>query len=512
MRNVIATMIVLGTIPTMASATTPPDEVVRLEGGLARGTTADGVLSWKGIPFAAPPTGSLRWRPPQPIAAWEGVRDASAYQHDCMQTPFPSDAAPLGTPPAEDCLYLNIWRPISPASNLPVVVWIYGGGFLNGGASPPTYSGANLAKQGVVFVSFNYRVGRFGTFAHPQISRENGGAEALGNYGFMDQLAALEWVRRNIGAFGGNAANVTIIGESAGGMSVHTLVTSPAGAGLFHKAIVMSGGDGGPMGDVDLGSAERIGLEFARTKGIAADDPQALSTLRALPADAVTDGLNMAALFADDGPRNFVSPFVDGKIAVDARQAYAAGKFARVPMMIGATSDDIGGATGMMVSGAHQAAAIISDTGVPVYGYRFSYVAESGRGPQVTGASHASEIPFFLHTEKVKYAEKTTSRDERVGRTVSAYIVNFAKTGDPNRTGLPRWPRYSRKADQIMIFANDGQADAQQDPLRPQLDGGPISSPGPGLAQQLGQPKTSGPHPQRFDDRHLAGERPITLK
>ncbi len=176
------------------------------------------------------------WRAPQPAAAWTGVRDATGYAPDCMQVPFPSDAAPLGTKPAADCLYANVWKPVTAKGKLPVVVWIYGGGFVNGGASPPTYSGADLAKQGVVFVSFNYRVGRFGTFALPQLTRANADGGRLGNYGIMDQIAALQWVQRNAAAFGGDPANVTIIGESAGGMSVHMLNTSPLAKGLFHKA------------------------------------------------------------------------------------------------------------------------------------------------------------------------------------------------------------------------------------------------------------------------------------
>ncbi|HZF46518.1 MAG TPA: carboxylesterase family protein, partial [Sphingomonadaceae bacterium] len=211
---------------------------VSIETGALAGSLADGVESWKGIPFAAPPVGALRWRAPQQPAPWPGVRQASDYGNDCMQVPFPSDAAPLGTPPAEDCLYANVWKPAGAGGNLPVIVWIYGGGFVNGGASPPTYAGANLARQGVVFVSFNYRVGRFGTFAHPALTRANEDDGLLGNYGFLDQIAALRWVQRNVAAFGGDPRNVTIVGESAGGMSVHTLVTSPMARGLFAKAVV----------------------------------------------------------------------------------------------------------------------------------------------------------------------------------------------------------------------------------------------------------------------------------
>ncbi len=201
--------------------------VATIDSGKVEGKVDDGIASWKGIPFAAPPVGSLRWRAPQAVQPWTGVRQATSHAADCMQLPFPSDAAPLGTKPDEDCLYLNVWKPAASQGKLPVLVWIYGGGFVNGGSSPPTYSGAELAKQGVVVISFNYRIGRFGFFALPQLTREAGDKTPLGNYGFMDQIAALQWIKRNAAAFGGDPANVTITGESAGGMSVNALLTSP---------------------------------------------------------------------------------------------------------------------------------------------------------------------------------------------------------------------------------------------------------------------------------------------
>jgi len=440
---------------------------VATEAGQVAGATEDGVESWKGIPFAAPPVGPLRWRAPQPAAKWNGIRQTVTYGNDCMQVPFPSDAAPLGATPAEDCLYLNVWRPAGATGKLPVIFWIYGGGFVNGGASPPTYSGANLARQGVLFVSANYRVGRFGTFAHPQLTAENADGGLLGNYGYMDQLAALQWVRRNIEAFGGDPANVTIVGESAGGMSVHALVTSPLAKGLFAKAVIMSGGDGGAMGGDGLAAIEKIGVDFAQSKGIAPNDPNALTKLRALSAEDVTDGLNMMAMFSQQGPRTFASPFTDGKLAVDAGKAYASGAFKHVPMMIGATSADMGGKTGIMVAGARKAAGAIADKGVPVYEYRFSYVAESVGQP---GAQHATDIPFFFDTTAIKYGDKTTPRDVAMGKTISAYLANFAKTGDPNGSGLPAWPRYTRAADQIMDFSESGRAVAQKDPWGPEID------------------------------------------
>lgn len=446
-------------------------QIVTTEEGKVSGTTADGITSWKGIPFADPPVGPWRWRAPQPAQRWTGVRPATAYGHDCMQLPFPSDAAPLGTTPAEDCLTINVWKPAGAKAKLPVIVWIYGGGFVNGGASPPTYSGAQLARQGVMFVSFNYRLGRFGTFAHPQLTAQDPDKGRLGNYGYMDQLAALRWVQRNIAAFGGDPGNVTIIGESAGGMSVNTMVTSPQSKGLFARAIVMSGGDGQNRGTDGLAGTEKIGVDFAASKGIARDDRIALAKLRALSAEEVTDGLNLAAMFTPaSGVKTFASPYADGVIAVDAASAYRSGAFPKVPIMIGATDNDIGEPTGYMVAGARQLAKAITAAGAPAYHYRFSYVAEAlGKA----GAGHATDIPFFFDTAAIKYGDATTARDRRMARIISAYVVNFAKTGNPNGAGLPRWPRYDGQADQLLDFTAKGEAVAGKDPLGAAIDAAP---------------------------------------
>ncbi|WP_206241143.1 carboxylesterase/lipase family protein [Novosphingobium terrae] len=452
-------------IPCSAMAADTPVSVT-VETGALKGAIADGVASWKGIPFAAPPVGALRWRAPQPAAPWQGERDATAYGHDCMQVPFPSDAAPLGTPPAEDCLYANVWRPAKAGGKLPVMVWIYGGGFVNGGASPPTYSGAELAKKGVLFFSFNYRVGRFGTFAHPALTKAHEDGGLLGNYGTLDQIAALKWVKRNIARFGGDPENVTLIGESAGGMSVNMLLTSPLAQGLFQRAVVMSGGNGQNLTGATLQSVEKIGADFGQSKGVSPDDPQALDKLRALPAETVTDGLNMMALFGP-GPRTFASPFADGTISVEPAKAFAEGHFAKVPVLIGATSADIGGPTGYMASGARQIAGTLAGQGVPLWEYRFSYVANSVGKP---GAGHATDIPFFFDTQAIKYGAATTPRDNGMGKAISAYLVNFARTGTPAAPGLPAWPRYAKSADVLMDFAEDGKPRAQRDPLGSQLE------------------------------------------
>lgn len=456
----------VGPLPASAQRAVPTE--VTIDSGPIRGATEAGVLSWKGVPFAAAPVGPLRWRAPQPVAPWRTVRAATAYAHDCMQLPFPSDAAPLGTQPSEDCLYANVWKPARARGKLPVLVWIYGGGFVNGGASPPTYAGANMARQGVLFVSFNYRLGRFGSFAHPQLTRQDPDGGLLANYGFLDQIAALQWVRRNVAAFGGDPANVTIIGESAGGMSVHAMVTTPLAKGLFAKAIVMSGGSGITPPAATLTAAEQAGVAFATAHGIAANDPNALEKLRGLSGETVIDGLNLASKGGSPaGPKTYTGPVVDGKVAVDLGKAYASGAFARVPVMIGATSNDIGGKTGYMVAGARRAAAVIAGKGVPVYAYRFSYVASSVDQP---GADHATDIPFFLDTAAIKYGAQTTPRDVAMGKTVSAAIVRFAKTGNPNGGTLPVWPRYRAESDMLMDFAADGTAQPKKDPWGVEID------------------------------------------
>jgi para-nitrobenzyl esterase len=441
------------------------DTRVTVADGAIQGTEAEGIIAFKGIPFAAPPVGDLRWRAPQPPKRWAGVLDASQYAHDCMQIPFNGDAAPLGTAPSEDCLYANVWKPAKAAGKLPVLVWIYGGGFLNGGASPPTYAGTELARQGILVFSFNYRLARFGTFAHPQLTKADADKGQLANYGYMDQLAALKWVQANIAAFGGDPKNVTIMGESAGGMSVNTLVTSPLTDGLFSRAVILSGGDGAALAGGDLKSAEAIGATFAAAKGVPADAPDALTKLRALPAGTVMDGLNLMTLFRPQpGPRTFSSPIQDGKLAVDAASAYASGKFHRVPTIIGATSDDIGGKTGTMIAGAYKIAGLTTDRGVPTYYYRFSYVADSARSANGVGAGHATDIPFFFHTEAIKYGDATTQKDRTVGRIASAYLVNFVKTGNPNGAGLPLWPKFSRPGAEMLDLSEQGMATVGKDP------------------------------------------------
>jgi para-nitrobenzyl esterase len=508
-----ATVIAAAAMATAAAAHAAAATTVTIDTGEVEGATQDNIISFKGIPFAQPPVGELRWKAPQAPTKWSGVRKATSYGADCMQVPFPSDAAPLGMQPAEDCLYLNLWRPAAATKKLPVLVWIYGGGFVNGGSSPAVYDGTPFARDGVLFVSFNYRLGRFGFFAHPALSAEQAGGP-LGNYAIMDQVAALKWVRRNIAAFGGDPDNVTICGESAGGMSVHILMTSPAATGLFQKAIVQSGGGrasllrGRPIsGGAD--SAEAIGVTFAKRAGIEGTDAQALKKLRALPADALLNGLNMASMQAASGTTYVGGPVLDDKIMpVEPAKAYAAGKAARVPFMVGANSMDIGfmqgktlddllgqfgpnaakaravyevkntddvrqvafrmGGDQMMGEPARYVARELAKRGQPVYEYRFSYVAESLR-KQWPGAMHATDIPFAFDTVAARYGKDLTAPDSDAARTMHAYWVAFAATGKPEVAGKPAWPAYDAKADTIMDFTNHGPVVAP-DPWRARLD------------------------------------------
>jgi len=443
---------------------------VKIDTGKLSGVTTDGVTAYKGIPYAAPPVGDLRWRAPQPVAHWSGIRSAANYGHDCKQLPFPSDAAPLGTASDEDCLVINVWLPEHPASkHLPVMVWIYGGGFVNGGSSPSVYDGSVFAKNGIAFVSFNYRLGRFGFFAHPALAKENPKGP-LGNYAFMDQIAALQWVQRNIAAFGGDPKTVTVFGESAGGGSVHFLLNSPLTGGLFNRAIIESGGGRGNITHPSptIASSEQIGVAFATSKGIQPDDPNALQKLRALSADDIVNGINMAT--SHQQATIYSGPMIDGIVVVeDPDTSVRNGHQHHVPVIVGANSMDIGFKTGdTMLEPARFVAQTLSAAGQPVWEYRFSYVAQSLQS-RLPGALHATEIPFVFDTVKARYGADLTSTDEHIAQQTNQYWINFAKTGDPNGAGLPQWPAYHAATDELMDFTETGPKPGP-DPLKTKLD------------------------------------------
>lgn len=500
---------------SFASPIAPPD-VVTVDSGQLKGAIVGDLVVFKGVPYAAPPVGDLRWRAPQPVKPWTGVRAADKYGCDCMQATFPYDAAPPKEPRSEDCLLLNVWAPAKGSGKLPVLVWIHGGGFVNGAASPDVYDGSQLAKQGVVVVSMNYRLGRFGFFAHPALTKETPNGP-LGNYAILDQIAALAWIKKNIAAFGGDPSSVTIWGESAGGGSVNTLMVSPLAKGLFHRAIVDSGG-GRPGGFFGMPairgtsasgrpSAEAVGVAFAESAGVKGDDAKALEALRALPADRIVNGLQMG----DMQQQFFSGPMIDGVVIPDDPGAiFAKGGQAKVPYMVGANSFEFGMipggeqiANGILTRFAASRDAIVaaydpkktgdrkelnahllSDVtfveparftarrmtaiGQPVYLYRFSYVAEHQRA-FLPGAPHASELPYVFDTLKVAYGDKVTDADRAAASAASRYWVNFARTGDPNGGGLPKWPVYSPKEDVLMDLAVEGPI-AKPDPIKARLD------------------------------------------
>jgi para-nitrobenzyl esterase len=447
---------------------------IQVEGGTISGKTDSSgqVKIFKGIPFAAPPVGDLRWKAPQPVLPWEGIKACIDNPPAPMQNPpvpffawseeFLIPKAPI----SEDCLYLNIWTAAERANEKrPVMVWIYGGGFNSGGNSVPLYDGTDLAKEGIVVVSLNYRVGMLGYFAHPDLSAESGD-QTSGNYGILDQIAALEWVKKNISAFGGDPDNVTIAGQSAGAFSVNALVVSPKAKGLFHKAIAQSGGmfnrGSGLTGGLE--GAEARGKELLDTLGI-----PSIAELRKIPADS---------LLKFPGRFGLV---VDGKVIRGARQSFEEGTFSDVPLLTGWNADDrvsgnppmspeefradakkrYGGRAGEYLElFPADSPEILAQTqnmmGTLFFGmqnYTWAKMqSEKGQGDAYMyyftrvppgepnyGAFHSAEFSYALHTLR-NWNRPFEQVDYDLEKTMSAYWVNFVKTGNPNGTGLPEWP------------------------------------------------------------------------
>lgn len=480
--------------------------IVQIDSGLIEGAVAGDVLAFKGIPYAAPPVGELRWRPPQPVEPWQAVRPATEFGADCAQAP--GDTEKIQTTPSEDCLFINVWRPahVEPDVKLPVLVWIHGGGFVGGGASIPWYDGSAFARQGIVVVSFNYRLGRLGFFAHPALLAAN--ERPVGNYGYMDQIAALRWVQTNIETFGGDPQHVTLIGQSAGGASVLTHLTSPKSKGLFHQVMVLSGGGRNGIlsrqmtgGTPQRPSADQTDAIFAASLGITGDGPDALTALRALPAETVQGYVNLNRLAAEallgaqiyDGAQ-----MIDGEIVVGhPGDILRNGQTPRAPMLIGTTEVDVPlffppsllepfayfgedadqaraafeapepldqqglmivllriGADMTMHEPARYAARQMTTGGSPVWLYRFTYTAESTR-PESTGQSHAEELPFLFDNLAGRYGDAVTEQDEAMAKAFNAYVANYVKYGDPNGDGLPAWPRFAPAQYELMQFTLD---------------------------------------------------------
>ncbi len=461
--------------------------IATVETGQLKALEAKGVLAFKGIPYAAPPVGALRWKAPVRAARWAGIRDASAYGPICMQK-MPNPDNGIGQYPAsEDCLTLNVFTQ-ELTGKRPVMVWIHGGGFVNGSGSAELYDGSQLAKRGVVVVTINYRLGRFGSFAHPLLTKEAAGGP-VANYGMLDMVASLEWVKRNIAAFGGDTGNVTIFGESAGGMAVQKLMTMPSARGLFHKAIVQSGAGRENVQYLDkpnargVPSAESDGEAFVKSLSVTA---ASVGDLRAISADAI---------IAAGDPSTFSGggPIIDGKIIpLSVGDAFKAGKEAQVPYMVGYNSaefpakpEDIDNSV-MRVSGAKladmpalvatypdrddMAARVMGDIifgeparylaglhaahGQPTYLYRFDVISPSVAG-RWKGTAHAQERQYVfdtLHTSPFP----TDANDQVQALHAVTYWTNFAKAGNPNSAGEPEWPRYDVAGDRLLEFTNAG--------------------------------------------------------
>jgi len=486
---------------------TPAAPRICIEGGCLRAEQDGESWAFRGIPYARPPVGELRWRPPLPVESWEGEREARTNGHACPQPlekyPAWADEATLAAGMDEDCLYLNIWTPNrltqSRGEKLPVMFYLHGGNMQYGSNALPLYRGNELARKGVVTVFVNYRLGYLGRFAHPALSRQQSD-EPLLNYGLMDQIAALEWVQRNIEAFGGDPDNVTIFGHSAGGVSVNYLMATPRAGGLFHKAIAQGSGvlldrsmhitESLPRGLQGL-SAEQIGQRLAASFSIEAQsDVEIVEQLRAIPAEQLVE-------YQGSSPMPF-NPMVDGKIVTDhVAQVFERGEQHAVPYIGGANSWEqnqivnlpliakwfIGGAMlaglsdedlaafegewtriglsqrwfseGLFLASTRYLAAQMSRVPSPAWHYHVTYVQSAIRGA-VPGAGHGVEMPgvFGNLAEHPEFqrpglaAEYMPSTEDLAwANTVQAYWVNFAKTGNPNGTDVPEWPQYDPETD-----------------------------------------------------------------
>jgi para-nitrobenzyl esterase len=495
--NIPVAVMVLGLVTVAIGAAGAADEPVKTTAGAVRGTTIAGtaIRVFKGIPYAAPPVGDLRWQAPRPAVAWEGVREATKYGAACLQGKIFGDIN--FDELSEDCLTLNVWTPAKSATDrLPVMVWIHGGGFQAGAGGEPRHDGEAFARKGVVLVSINYRLGVFGFLSHPELTRESG-RSASGNYGMLDQVAALRWVQENIAAFGGNPGNVTIFGESAGSFAVSGLMASPLAKGLFHKAIGQSGAffttGAGTLALAPLMLSEQQGVKFAGALGA-----DSLAALRAKPGADVLQ----AAMNAMKGQPWF-SPNVDGYfLPAHAASTYEKGQQHHVPLLAGWNADEIRSSVTLRkqkptaesfaaevrkrfgdraddvlkayaaandAEAIESAAALASDSfigystwkwiethletaRVPVYRYSFDRKIPVEPGHTVNGvpatsrdigARHAGEIEYVfgalaLSLPKVPWEPV----DKKLSDAMTSYWANFARTGDPNGPGLPAWPRY----------------------------------------------------------------------
>jgi para-nitrobenzyl esterase len=423
---------------------------VTIDTGTLEGLDTAGVMVFRGIPYAAPPVGELRWKPPQPAKRWSDVRPASQLGHNCIQHQPYGDIDPFAAGISEDCLYLNVWTkslalPASPAP-LPVLVWIHGGGFWAGFGGEERHNAAPLAKKGAVVVTLNYRLGPFGFLAHPALARESP-HHAAGNYGLLDQIAALQWVQRNIARFGGDPSRVTIFGESAGGFSVGSLIASPLAKGLFQRAILESG-TGVGTGVSSRDDARAVALRFADSLHVYGVGPDAAAHLRALSPDTV---LAASLHLGSPGAPAFY-PVVDGWVLphpVDS--ALASGAANIVPVIAGTNRDE---GDEWMGAPTRTFARLVSARGAPTYVYMFSRVGDDSAN-RARGAYHSAEITFvFGRPHPLQPSAGSTPYDSTVAEAMSDYWVAFATSGNPNGPPTagkwPRWPRYNSATDALL--------------------------------------------------------------
>ncbi|MEJ5979154.1 carboxylesterase family protein [Novosphingobium sp. PS1R-30] len=478
----------------------------RISSGRLVGVRQGDAIAYLGIPYAAPPIGPNRWRSPRAVAPWKGVRAADRFGPSCPQSIVPSlgpwthEYLPSGDT-SEDCLSLNVWRPRTASKNLPVLVWIHGGGFTSGSASVPVYDGAAMAEKGIVVVSLNYRIGFLGSLARPEL-RNSGG----GNFGIQDQIEALRWVRRNIAAFGGDSRRVTISGQSAGAFSVHYLMLAPGARGLFRQAIAQSGVGLGTGYDLWLDSrenAERSAVSLFEAAGA-----RTLDEARALSLPQLTSAYFKAGGIPGSPSGFKTKPYADGAVLpLDPAAALKEGRYNDVPVLIGLTADEGSGLNpsyrltdqvryerflsaryGVIASrlgtlyplakpypaadGGSPMPSLIRDSGIaatvawskernrtsrfPLYAYVWTHVEP---GPEATryAAFHTSEVPYVFATLGKAPERPFTREDWRISRIVQSYWLNFVKTGDPNGAGLPRWPVFGANRAIVELGGNFGE-------------------------------------------------------
>jgi len=516
--TVIAALVVITAV--FVHAMVP--EQVRIDSGLVAGTASGQptVRVFKGIPFAAPPLGENRWKAPQPVAKWDGVRQADAFGAPCAAgagggrgggggrgaaapgaaaQAAPAPAAPPREPArAEDCLYLNVWTSAnSPNDRRPVMVWIYGGGFTGGSGGLAWYDGENLAAKGPVIVTFNYRLGSLGFFSHPELAKESG-HNASGNYGMMDALAALQWVKKNISAFGGDPNNVTIAGESAGAIMIGAIVGSPQAKGLFHRAIAESGGWMGLM------MGRMTSRETAQANGVKTMEAlgaKTIAELRAKPMNELT-GLSAGGLVIDGYliPEDISLTFASGRQnAVDVLTGSnkdeanfgvcGGGRGNATPITaetfktnaqrrFGEAADEYVKLYGVTSDAEAQPAAHIAcadeinwnmrqwavaqaKAGKRAYTYFFTRIPTINGGPSPNGATHTAEISYAWNNPKGQANQTWNDVDTKLADTMSSYWVNFITKGDPNGNGLPRWPEFKDlMGGRVMVLGDTVQAES----------------------------------------------------